>query len=91
MPPAREAVVGKHSFGVKVVGERNGKEEQDKSAGERRPLMDRVTACPPALVDPARAPQCQDADSDQQPQNIEKRFHGIHKAERAESESRGGE
>jgi len=71
MPTTSEAIIGEHHFGMQIVGERDGKEQEDQSAGDRGPFAERLVACVTPLASPSRAPEAHGEKGDEDPETIE--------------------
>jgi hypothetical protein len=64
-----------HQFGVEIVGEGHDEEKQHQRAGERSPFAPRIMATRARLLRPTNAPDDDTAQSDQQPEYVEKKLH----------------
>ena len=71
MAAAGEAIIGEHHFGMQIVGERDGKKQEDQRAGNGGPLAQRFATCVTPLASPSGAPEAHGEKGDEDPETIE--------------------
>jgi hypothetical protein len=75
MPAARRAFFLQHYFRMQIVRKGNREEKQNERAPDRRPFAQRFPLPLRLLRQPAGAPQNHRANGDEQPEQIEEKFH----------------
>jgi len=64
-------------LGVQVIRHRNGEKQQNQRHADGGPFQERMPGSSLPLVDPARAPDAEDASRGQHPNDIEEKFHRL--------------